>query len=74
MSFGTACRPTEAISISLWFNIADITSGGDRWFVGNAVYSTNWCGYWVAINSSGQINFRLGTNTTTMLDKVYESG
>ena len=74
VSFGTACRPTEAISISLWFNIADITSGGDRWFLGNAVYSTNWCGYWVAINSSGQINFRLGTNTATMLDKVYESG
>lgn len=74
VSFGTACRPTEAISISLWFNIADITSGGNRWFVGNAVYSTNWCGYWVAINLSGQINFRLGTNTATLLDKTYGTG
>jgi hypothetical protein len=74
VSFGTACRPTEAISISLWFNIADITTGGDRWFVGNGVYSTNWCGYWVSINTTGVINFRLGTNTATLLDKSYESG
>lgn len=74
VSFGTACRPTEAISISLWFNITDITTGGDRWFLGNAVYSTNWCGYWLAINTTGNINFRLGTNTATLLDKTYESG
>ena len=74
VSFGTACRPTEAISISLWFNIADITSGGDQWFVGNGVYSTNWCGYWVSINTTGVINFRLGTNTATLLDKSYGSG
>lgn len=74
VSFGTACRPTEGLSISLWFNIADITSGGDQWFVGNGVYSTNWCGYWVAINITGQIKFRLGTNTATLLDKTYGSG
>lgn len=74
VSFGKACRPTEGLSISLWFNIADITSGGDQWFVGNGVYSTNWCGYWVSINITGQINFRLGTNTATLLDKTYESG
>lgn len=74
VSFGTACRPTEGLSISLWFNIADITSGGDQWFVGNGVYSTNWCGYWVSINTTGNINFRLGTNTATLLDKTYESG
>lgn len=74
VSFGTACRPTEGLSISLWFNIADITSGGDQWFIGNGVYSTNWCGYWVAINTTGNINFRLGTNTATLLDKTYESG
>ncbi len=74
VSFGTACRPTTGLSISLWFNIANITSGGDQWFVGNGVYSTNWCGYWVSINITGQINFRLGTNTATLLDKTYESG
>jgi len=72
--FGTACRPTTGLSISLWFNIANITSGGDQWFVGNGVYSTNWCGYWVSINTTGNINFRLGTNTATLLDKTYESG
>ena len=71
---GTVCRPTNAISISFWFNIANITSGGDQWFVGNGVYSTNWCGYWVSINTTGVINFRLGTNTATLLDKSYESG
>lgn len=74
VSFGTACRPTAGLSISLWFNIADITSGGDQWFIGNGVYSTNWCGYWVSINTTGNINFRLGTNTATLLDKTYESG
>jgi len=74
VSFGTVCRPTEGLSISLWFNIADITSGGDQWFVGNGVYSTNWCGYWVSISINGRINFRLGTNTATLLDKSYGSG
>ena len=75
VSFGTASRPTTGLlSISLWFNIANITSGGDQRFVGNGVYSTNWCGYWVSINITGQINFRLGTNTATLLDKTYESG
>lgn len=74
VSFGTACRPTTGISISLWFNTSDITSGGDQWFLGNAVYSTNWCGYRVSISTTGAITFFLGTNTATMLDKSYESG
>ena len=71
---GTVCRPTNAISISFWFNIANITSGGDQWFIGNGVYSTHWCGYWVSISINGRINFRLGTNTATLLDKSYGSG
>lgn len=74
VDMGAACRPTTAISVGFWFNIADITSGGDQWFVGNAVYSTNWCGYRVSINTTGAINFFLGTNTATMLDKSYSTG
>lgn len=74
VDLGAVCRPASGISISLWFNIADITTGGDQWFVGNAVYSTNWCGYRVSINTTGVISFFLGTNTATMLDKSYETG
>jgi hypothetical protein len=74
VSIGSVCRPTSAISISLWFNIANVTSGGDRWFIGNAVYSTGWCGYKLSINTVGQINFGLGTNSATVLDKTYGTG
>lgn len=72
VNIGKVCQPTEAISISLWFNTADISS--TQWMFGNGVYSTNWCGYWISINSAGEIMFALGTNTATMLEKYYGSG
>ena len=72
VDFGTACRPTTALSISLWFNTADISN--EQQLIGNAGYSTGWCGYRVTIGNTGFINFMLGTNSGTVLDKSYGSG
>jgi hypothetical protein len=72
VTLGTECRPTEAISISLWFNTANITT--EQQLMGNLYYNVSWCGYRVTITSDGNISFVLGTNTGTVLDKSYSSG
>ena len=72
VNFGTTCRLTSAITISLWFNTADIST--EQQLFGNSGYGSAWCGYRVTIGNTGYINFMLGTNSGTVLDKSYSSG
>ena len=73
VSLGTECRPTAALSVSLWFNTANITT--EQMLVGNTYYAAGgWTGYRVSIASDGSITFIIGTGTATILDKSYSSG
>lgn len=73
VSLGTECRPTTALSVSLWFNTADIST--EQMLVGNTYYGAGgWTGYRVSVASDGSITFVIGTGTATLLDKSYSSG
>jgi len=72
VSMGTNCRPTTALSISLWFNTANITA--EQQLVGNLYYGAGWSGYRVTLTADGNISFFLGTNSGTTLDKSFSSG
>ena len=73
VSLGTECRPTAALSVSLWFNTANITT--EQMLVGNTYYAAGgWTGYRVSVASDGSITFIIGTGTATILDKSYSSG
>lgn len=73
VNIGTAdCHPTSGISISLWFNSANITN--DQNFLDCSYYTgTGWTGYRVVLGADGFINFLLGTGTATVLDKSTPS-
>ena len=68
VSLGNNCQPTSALSISLWFNTADVTN--EQQLIGNLYYiAGGWAGYRISIAADGHINFVIGTGTSTMLDK-----
>jgi hypothetical protein len=72
VSLGTECRPTAALSVSLWFNTANITT--EQQLVGSLYYGAGWSGYRVTLTADGNISFFLGTNSGTTLDKSFSSG
>lgn len=69
--YGSVCQPTTAISIVFRFKTADITA--DEYLISAISYGTGWSGYSVRITASGQINFIIGNNTATVIDKYYGS-
>jgi len=69
VQFGNACRPTSALSISLWLKAS--TQSAEKMLIHNNAYSTNWYGWRISLNAAGEISVILGNGAGTELDISY---